>query len=105
VEPRRGWPWIRRSFNFENNSDGFKDPRYAKLVNSAATEPDAAKRKQIYGQLNDYLLDQSLTMPLSLYPSTALTTAKSARPGVRHDSALHAARHLGWTSRLVSAHL
>jgi peptide/nickel transport system substrate-binding protein len=65
-----------RSFNFENNSAGFKDPRYGELINSAATQPDAAKRKQIYGQLNDYLLDQSFTMPLSLYPSTGLTTAK-----------------------------
>jgi ABC-type transport system substrate-binding protein len=65
-----------RSFNFENNSAGFREARYAELINSAATEADAAKRKQIYGQLNDYLLDQSFTMPLSLYPSAGLTTAR-----------------------------
>jgi ABC-type transport system substrate-binding protein len=65
-----------RSFNFENNSAGFEDPRFGELINSAATEPDAATRKQIYAQLNDYLLDQSFTMPLSLYPTTGLTAAR-----------------------------
>jgi ABC-type transport system substrate-binding protein len=35
-------------------------------------EPDAAKRKALYSQLNDALLDLCGTMPLSRYPQTAV---------------------------------
>jgi len=65
-----------RSFNFDNNSAGFKSPDYTQLFNTASTEPDAAKRKQLYAQLNDYILDQSFTMPLSLTPTIGITTAR-----------------------------
>ena len=49
------------AFNYAGNFAGFQDPQYTQLVLSATTEPDAAKRKQVYSQLNDYLLDQSFT--------------------------------------------
>ena len=53
-----------------------KDDAYGQLVLSATTEPDAAKRKQVYSQLNDYLLDQSFTFAFAWYPATALVSSK-----------------------------
>jgi peptide/nickel transport system substrate-binding protein len=47
-----------------SNNEGFKDERYAQLVAAAGSEPDAAKRKQIYSQLNDFLLDEAFVYPL-----------------------------------------
>jgi peptide/nickel transport system substrate-binding protein len=45
----------------------------ATLVQSASVEPDAAKRKQLYSQINDAFLDQVFNMPVSLYPAMSLT--------------------------------
>jgi peptide/nickel transport system substrate-binding protein len=64
------------AFNYAGNFAGFKDDAYAQLVLSATTEPEAAKRKQAYSQLNDYLLDQSFTFAFAWYPSTALVSSK-----------------------------
>jgi peptide/nickel transport system substrate-binding protein len=64
------------AFNYAGNFAGFKDDAYGQLVLSATTEPDAAKRKQAYAQLNDYLLDQSFTFAFSWYPATALVSAR-----------------------------
>jgi peptide/nickel transport system substrate-binding protein len=41
-----------------NSNTGFTSPQYLSLVNSAAVEPDAAKRKALYAQLSDLLLDE-----------------------------------------------
>jgi ABC-type transport system substrate-binding protein len=38
-----------------------------------ATEPDPAKRKQMYGEINDFLLDASFCMPLTAYPDIVAT--------------------------------
>ena len=43
--------------------DGFD-----KLVTTAMTEPDAAKRKATYGQINDFLLDVAYLHVLSNFP-------------------------------------
>src|SRR5215831_334307 len=43
------------------NNDGFKDPRWEELVNSANSEADPAKQKQLFSDINDYVLDQSFT--------------------------------------------
>jgi peptide/nickel transport system substrate-binding protein len=64
------------AFNYAGNFAGFKDDRYSQLVLSATTEPDAAKRAQVYSQLNDYLLDQSFTFAFSWYPATAIVSSK-----------------------------
>jgi peptide/nickel transport system substrate-binding protein len=64
------------AFNYAGNFAGFKDDMYGQLVLSATTEPDAAKRKQVYSQLNDYLLDQSFTFAFSWYPATALVSSR-----------------------------
>jgi ABC-type transport system substrate-binding protein len=43
------------------------------LASSVATEPDAAKRKQLYSEINEYLLDQSFTMAIMPYPDVVAT--------------------------------
>ena len=57
------------------------DPQYAQLVTTIGTAPEAAKRAAPYGQLNDFLLDQSFAMVLSPAPSRRL--ARANVPGVR----------------------
>jgi peptide/nickel transport system substrate-binding protein len=53
----------------------FKDPTYTQLVNQASKEPDASKRKALYSQLNDIVLDQSFVMPISLYPNISIASS------------------------------
>jgi len=48
--------------NPNSNNSGFKSERYSQLVTSATAEPDAAKRRVIYSQLNDLVLDEAFTM-------------------------------------------
>src|SRR4029077_12636661 len=53
------------SLNPKINNAGFKDDHSSQLVASAASESDPAKRKQLYSQLNDFILDQSFGMPIA----------------------------------------
>jgi peptide/nickel transport system substrate-binding protein len=64
------------AYNYTGGFPGFTDPEYTRLVNAVSSEPDAAKRKALYSQINDFLLDQSFTYAFSLYPSTAAMSAK-----------------------------
>jgi ABC-type transport system substrate-binding protein len=68
------------SLNAKINNAGFKEDQYTQLVTSAGAEPDAAKRKQLYSQLNDYLLDQSFGMPIA--PSTSRVITKASVHGI-----------------------
>src|SRR6476646_2760523 len=47
------------AFNPNGNNEGFKSDRYSQVVSSAAAEPNAANRRQLYTQLNDLLLDEA----------------------------------------------
>src|SRR5581483_1302567 len=47
------------AFDIANNYSGFHSEKWSSLVNSAATEPDAAKRKTLYSQINDLILDEA----------------------------------------------
>ncbi|HEU0167398.1 MAG TPA: ABC transporter substrate-binding protein, partial [Chloroflexota bacterium] len=58
------------------NSSGFVSDKYTSLVNQSAEEPDAAKRKDLYHQINDLMLDESFLDILSKTPSRLLTTVK-----------------------------
>jgi len=49
-------------------------------VYAAAAEPDAARRKQLYSQLNDYILDQSFGLPIA--PSTSRVITKASVHGI-----------------------
>jgi len=53
------------------------------MVLTAATEPDAAKRKQIYSQLNDFLLDVAYLHTISAY-SNIMALAGNVR-GLRFE--------------------
>ncbi|MBV9325918.1 MAG: ABC transporter substrate-binding protein [Chloroflexi bacterium] len=68
------------SLNPRINNAGFHDDQYTQLVDSARSEPDAAKRKQIYSQINDYILDQSFGIPVA--PSTSRVITKAAVQGL-----------------------
>ena len=50
--------------NYRGNNGGYLSDAYTKLVEAAAGEVDAVKRKQIYSQLNDFLLDEAFVYPL-----------------------------------------
>jgi ABC-type transport system substrate-binding protein len=58
---------LSRTMGYLSNQSGFYDPEYERLVTTAATEPDAGKRKQIYGQINDFLLDAAYLFTVSAY--------------------------------------
>jgi peptide/nickel transport system substrate-binding protein len=63
------------SLNPRINNAGFKDDQYTQLVDTARAEPDAAKRKQVYSQINDFILDQSFGLPVA--PSTSRVISKA----------------------------
>ena len=58
------------------NSSGFVQDKYTQLVTAANAEPDKAKRKDLYNQLNDLFIDESFLMVLSTTPARAMATAK-----------------------------
>jgi ABC-type transport system substrate-binding protein len=58
------------------NNAGFHDDQYTALVDSAEAEADAAKRKMIYSQINDYILDQSFGWPIA--PTTDRVVTKAS---------------------------
>jgi peptide/nickel transport system substrate-binding protein len=59
-----------------NNHSNFTNDTYAGLVATVSSETDPAKQKAAYAAINDYMLDQSFTMPISTNPITLLTTKK-----------------------------
>ncbi len=60
---------LSRTYGYASNLAGFYDDRFKALVESASTEPDATKRKSIYSEINDFLLDASYTMAICRYPN------------------------------------
>ena len=62
-------------WSYSVGQTGFKDPSYEQLVTSIGTEPYGGKRSALYGQLNDFLLDQSFAMVVSPQPSRLLARA------------------------------
>ena len=67
---------ISAFWNPDKNTGSFKSSRYSQLVASASTEPDPAKRKQIYSQLNDLVLDESFVMTTASIPTTIAASTK-----------------------------
>jgi peptide/nickel transport system substrate-binding protein len=58
------------------NNDGFQDPRWADLVAQAGVETDPTKQKQLYSDINDYVLDQCFTYAVSNNPVWWITSSK-----------------------------
>jgi ABC-type transport system substrate-binding protein len=50
-----------RSYNPTGNNSGFSSEAYTRLITRAGAEPDVPKRKQLYAEINDLLLDESFT--------------------------------------------
>jgi peptide/nickel transport system substrate-binding protein len=55
---------------------GLDNAQYRELIDKAAAEPDAGKRKTLYGQIEDIILDESATMAVSLYPATSIASSR-----------------------------
>jgi peptide/nickel transport system substrate-binding protein len=64
------------AFGAANAFTNFKDETYTQLVQAAGSEIDAAKRKQLYSQINDLILDQSFTMNVSSFLAVSVATGK-----------------------------
>jgi peptide/nickel transport system substrate-binding protein len=62
-----------RVFDPSSNNSGFRTDAYVKLIDDAGSEPDAAKRRQLYVALNDLLLDESFSMILVEFRPQLLT--------------------------------
>jgi peptide/nickel transport system substrate-binding protein len=75
-----------RATDPNSNNSLFQNDTYTQLIASASAEPDAAKRKALYSQLNDILLDESFIMVLAAAPPTliARSNVKGIEPSA-HD--------------------
>jgi peptide/nickel transport system substrate-binding protein len=78
-----------------NNGSGFKSDKYDALVKAAGSEPDPAKRKQVFSDLNDFLLDEAFVTTIS--SQTTSVVAKSNVAGIVHT--MHEA--VSWTEASI----
>jgi peptide/nickel transport system substrate-binding protein len=51
--------------NYRGNNGGYLSEDYTRMVQAAATEPEAAKRQQMYFGLNDFLIEEAFVYPLA----------------------------------------
>ena len=63
-------------FSPDLSTTGFKDEQYSTLVAEVGAEEDPTKRKVLYSQLNDLLLDQSFAMPLCANPTNIVVNSR-----------------------------
>jgi peptide/nickel transport system substrate-binding protein len=56
-----------------NSNTGYTSQQYVQLFNSASAEPDNAKRKALYEQVNDLLLDEAFVNSIASAPSRFLS--------------------------------
>lgn len=55
------------------NLSGYKNDVWAKLVDDVSSELDPAKRKLLYTQINDFLLDEAWDLPVTHAPNRVAT--------------------------------
>jgi peptide/nickel transport system substrate-binding protein len=70
------------SAQYRKNNAGYTNDSYTQMVKTVAAEPDPAKRKQLYSQLNDFLLDEAFHMPVTQSPGRILAAANVR--GIEH---------------------
>jgi peptide/nickel transport system substrate-binding protein len=63
---------LSRTFGYASNSSNFYDDKWTQLATAPAIEPDAARRNQMYDEINDYILDQSWVAVITPYPDIVL---------------------------------
>jgi peptide/nickel transport system substrate-binding protein len=76
--------FLNRFINQDNpsgNQTGWVHPQLKQLVQQASSETDAAKRKQLYAQINDIMIDESVMIPVS--SSDGMLAATAAVQGLR----------------------
>jgi peptide/nickel transport system substrate-binding protein len=75
-----------RATDPNSNNSLFKDETYSRLIAQASAETDPEKRKALYSQVNDILLDESFIMVLAGAPPTlvAHSSVKGIEPSA-HD--------------------
>jgi peptide/nickel transport system substrate-binding protein len=56
-----------------NSNTGYTSPEYVQLFNQASSEPDSARRKAIYDQVNDLYLDEAFVNSIASAPARMLT--------------------------------
>ena len=66
---------ISRHWNIGSNAEGFDSDQYRQIVNSLATEADTAKRKPLYDQLNDFILDEQFVIVVVSNPAAVVSRA------------------------------
>jgi peptide/nickel transport system substrate-binding protein len=74
---------LSRTMGYASNGAGFYDDNFKNMATTAATEPDPAKRKLLYSQLNDFLLDAAYVHVISAY-SNIMAMASNVR-GLRFE--------------------
>jgi peptide/nickel transport system substrate-binding protein len=67
---------LGRATDPNSNNEGYKNDTYTGLINSLAAEPDANKRKEMYSQVNDILLEDAFAMVVTTYPPKMVASAK-----------------------------
>jgi peptide/nickel transport system substrate-binding protein len=67
---------LGRATDPNSNNEGYKNDTYGQLIASAAAEPDPAKRRAIYSQINDILIEDCFVMPISTYPPKMVTSTR-----------------------------
>jgi peptide/nickel transport system substrate-binding protein len=70
-------------YRVNTNASGYKNDRYEQLVKAVGSEADPSKRKQIFSDLNDLLLDESFVAIVS--SQTVSVLAQVAVNGVTHS--------------------
>jgi peptide/nickel transport system substrate-binding protein len=74
LEPSSLYTTARQTDPVSNNQ-GYSDAHYTELVTSVSSEPDATRRKALYAQLNDLLLDESFLLVLASQAPVLATRA------------------------------
>jgi len=63
---------------------GLSDPKIDELLEQGAVESDADKRVEIYNQIQQYLIEQAIILPIYVFPYTVAASKKVE--GIKFDS-------------------
>jgi peptide/nickel transport system substrate-binding protein len=67
---------LGRATDPNSNNEGYKNDTYTQLISSAASDPDTTRRKALYAQINDIILEDSFTMVVTTYPPKMVASSK-----------------------------
>jgi peptide/nickel transport system substrate-binding protein len=67
---------LGRATDPNSNNEGYKNDTYTGLISALASEPDSGKRKAMYSQVNDILLDDAFAMVVTTYPPKMVASSK-----------------------------